>query len=333
MSCRKALAAVTAALAGLGCVAACGTSSDTATAAADAGSVASDAASCTAPPAPDTAPAVAGPERLKSYAELRAALTSGFRVHAFVNYKRCKKDGGPGVDATSSSELDTFELHTAAAGASFIDVGKTTFAWIYFTDGYEYLWDYGRIRFNEDGSSSVRAQYYKPGSYAQVLDEEFTCSLDVDGAAEATGGMSVFKEPMAPSRLETFDALMRTLNGGASAHALVDFSACQKLENGTATGAGPAVVERIPFGLNEYFGKSVIGNPAAFVATSQASLHLTDTATIANRYAKLRVTAVNTASVLVMENKPGDLSPLSTAEYSCPVATAAKPAGVSLFGR
>ena len=76
----------------------------------------------------------------------------------------------------------------------------------------------------------------------------------------------------------------------------------------------------------------MIGNPAAFVATSQTSLHLTDGAPIANRYAKLRVSATNSATVLVMQNKPGDLSPLGTVEYSCPVATAAKPGGVSLFG-
>jgi hypothetical protein len=326
------LAAMTTVIAVIGCVAACGTTSDTARSGASQGTTSTDGGPCVAPAEPVASPVVAGPERLKSYAEIRAALTAGFRVRSFVNYKRCKKDGGPGVDATSSSEIDTFELQTPASGPSFIDVGKTTLAWIYFTDGYEYLWDYGRIRFNEDGSSSVRAQYYRPVTFEQVLDEEFTCSLDVDGAADGAGGISFFKEAKAPRPLETFDALVTTLNGGASAHALVDFVTCQKLENGKVTGAGPAVIERIPFALNEYFGKSVIGNPAAFVATSQSSLHLTDGAPIANRYAKLRVSAAGSASVLVMQNKPGSLSPLSTAEYRCPIASDAKPGGVSLFG-
>jgi len=76
----------------------------------------------------------------------------------------------------------------------------------------------------------------------------------------------------------------------------------------------------------------VIGNPAAFVATSQSALHLTDGAPIANRYAKLRASAAGSASVLVMQSKPGDLSPLSTMKYRCPLATDAKPAGVSLYG-
>lgn len=76
----------------------------------------------------------------------------------------------------------------------------------------------------------------------------------------------------------------------------------------------------------------MIGNPAAFVATSQSALQLTDGAPIANRYAKLRVSAAGSASVLVMQSKPGDLSPLSIMEYRCPLATDAKPAEVWLYG-
>ena len=80
-----------------------------------------------------------------------------------------------------------------------------------------------------------------------------------------------------------------------------------------------------------HFGKLVVGNPAAFVATSHASLHLLPDG-IANRYAKLRVTAADEASVLIMTNKAVGLELIESAEYSCPLATTATGAGVTLFG-
>lgn len=275
-------------------------------------------------------PAAAIPARLKSYREIREALLSGARVRLSINYKLCTKDGGPGVDATSSTEVDTFQLSTPTQGPSSIEISKSNLAWIY-RDGYEYLWNYGQIRFDEDGTVSVRAQYYKPITFVQSLDEELRCGLDADGSAGGDRGMSVFKEPNAPRRLTSLPDLLGVLGGGAPAHALVDLAGCQKLEDKKAVGAGPRIVERIPFVLNEYFGKSVVGNPAAFLATSHAALHLRPDG-IASRYAKLRINATGDASVLIMENKPVALEPIASAEYTCPLATTATGAGVSLFG-
>ena len=276
------------------------------------------------------APVTLAPTRLKSYAEIKEAVLSGARVRISVNYKICSKDGGAGVDASSTTDLDSFEVKTPAGGPSSIESSKSNLAWI-FRDGYEYLWNYGKIRFGEDGTASVRAQYYKPNTFTQSLDEEFTCGLDTDGKGAPKTGMSVFREPAAPRRLQTFAELMTTLNGGGYAHALVDLAKCQKLVDKKPAGPGPNIVENIPFGLNEYFGKMVVGNPAAFVATSHAGLDLLPDG-IANRYAKLRVTATDEASVLIMTNKPAGLELIESAEYSCPLATTATGGGVSLFG-
>jgi hypothetical protein len=139
----------------------------------------------------------AQPVRIKNFKDLVASLSAGERIRVVIHYAKCKlsmegSQQSPAPDAIAGMDIDTFEYF--APGAA-----HNVKAFLVFSEmkmiqnpiGKGFVYNYGKVRINEDNSVIVSAKYVNPKNLKVVMDESFSCILN-DGTNE--GGIDLFKQ-------------------------------------------------------------------------------------------------------------------------------------------
>lgn len=134
--------------------------------------------------------------RISKFDELIQSLNSGEQVRVIIDYSLCnwasaEESQKPLPKAVVGMDIDTYEYFAPAAVRN-----KTAF--VVFSQskliqnpiGKGFVYNYGKVRINDDNSVVVSAKYIHPKSFKVVMDETFSGKLN-DG--ENSGGVSLFK--------------------------------------------------------------------------------------------------------------------------------------------
>lgn len=138
----------------------------------------------------------AQPVRIKSFKDLEASLNNGERVRVVIHYAQCKlsTDGSqqsPAPDAITGMDIDTFEYF--APGAAHNLKAFLVFSQMKMIQnpiGKGFVYNYGKVRINDDNSVIVSAKYINPKNLKVVMDESFSGILN-DGTNG--GGIDLFR--------------------------------------------------------------------------------------------------------------------------------------------
>jgi len=135
--------------------------------------------------------------RINNFSDLMLALNSGEQVRAVMHYSQCKWDTalqsqGAIPEATASIVIDTWEYFARGAirnKMAFVVFSKS--ALIENPIGKGFVYNYGKVRINEDNSVIVSAKYIHPKSLRTLMDESFRCTIH---SGENAGGVDLFKQ-------------------------------------------------------------------------------------------------------------------------------------------
>jgi hypothetical protein len=138
----------------------------------------------------------AQPARIKNFNDLVVLLSNGEQVRVVIHYSQCKfsADGSqqsPAPDAITGMDIDTFEYF--APGAAYNLKAFLVFSQMKMIQnplGKGFVYNYGKVRINEDNSVIVSAKYVNPKNFKVVMDESFSCILNNGSNG---GGIDLFK--------------------------------------------------------------------------------------------------------------------------------------------
>jgi hypothetical protein len=138
----------------------------------------------------------AQPARIKNFNDLVVSLSNGEQVRVVIHYAKCKlsMDGtkqSPAPDAIAGMDIDTFEYF--APGAAHNIVPFLVFSQMKMIQnpmGKGFVYNYGKVRINDDNSVNISAKYVNPKNFKVVMDESFSGILN-DGTNG--GGIDLFK--------------------------------------------------------------------------------------------------------------------------------------------
>ena len=138
----------------------------------------------------------AQPARIKNFNELIASLSTGERVRAVIHYAKCRfstegSKQSPAPDAITGMDIDTFEYFAPGAAhnlKAFLVFSQMKM--IQNPKGKGFVYNYGKVRINEDDSVTVLAKYVNPKNFKVVMDESFSGILNNGNNG---GGIDLFK--------------------------------------------------------------------------------------------------------------------------------------------
>jgi hypothetical protein len=121
--------------------------------------------------------------RLTSFEELMQSLNSGEQVRVVIHYRLCQwKDTtnhSPVTDAITGMDIDTYEYF--APGAA-----RNKNAFVVFSNskliqnpmGKGFVFNYGKVRINDDNTVQVSAKYLHPQNHKELMSEVFVGKLN-----------------------------------------------------------------------------------------------------------------------------------------------------------
>lgn len=135
------------------------------------------------------------PIRITNFEDLIESLNSGSHVKVVIHYSQCNwKDSinlAPLPDATAGLTIDTYEYFAKEAirnKNAFIVFSSSKL--IQNPKGKGFVYNYGKVRINEDNTVEITAKYIHPKTFKVLMDEVFAGKLN-DGKND--GGISLFK--------------------------------------------------------------------------------------------------------------------------------------------
>jgi len=134
-------------------------------------------------------------------------------------------------------------------------------------------------------------------------------------------------EKPAPRKLLSFTELNQSLEAGYSVRAVLRYAKCD------LDGApGPNAVGGMDIGVYEYFAKGVVGNPQAYLATSENKLIHMQSGKVFN-YVKLSIREDDTVEIRAQYLNPTDFTVKMDETFKCRIDDGTGTAGVELFSR
>lgn len=127
--------------------------------------------------------------QLKSFPDLLSALKSGDRVKVIFNYKNCKlisdNEETSAPDATGGMEIVNFEYFAPKSvknDKGFFSASQTV---LIYHPKYGHVYNYVKVKVDEDGNVKVVAQYLDPKTYEIKMDESFYTKISDDNSDKA----------------------------------------------------------------------------------------------------------------------------------------------------
>lgn len=129
-------------------------------------------------------PAFAQTERVSDFNDFLSALNKGSYVRVVINYARCSRPAGKSgitgtVDAITGMDIDTYEYF--AAGAIHNKNAYVVFSvskLIQNPHGKGFVYNYGKVRINDDNTAVITVKYIHPKSFKVLMDESYNGNLN-----------------------------------------------------------------------------------------------------------------------------------------------------------
>lgn len=122
----------------------------------------------------------AQPKQIKSFNELMDALNRGERVRTVIHYAKCTlirnnemQEKSP--DAVSGLDIDTYE-YFARMAVRGNDKAFLVFSANHFIQnpiGMGYVYNYGKVRIDEDGKITITVTYVEPLTLEETMNQKF----------------------------------------------------------------------------------------------------------------------------------------------------------------
>lgn len=128
-------------------------------------------------------------KQLHSFAELISALNGGQSVRVVIHYGDCMLIDGNQIqekspDAVGGMPLDVYEYFAQGSiGNKQAFVVSSTSKLIQNPKGKGFVYNYAKIRVDEDGKVKLTANYLNPTDYSVLMDENFFTEIN-DGKNE-----------------------------------------------------------------------------------------------------------------------------------------------------
>lgn len=134
--------------------------------------------------------------RISGFNELMLSLNSGERLRVIIDYSLCnwafaEESQKPLPKAVVGMDIDTYEYFAPGAvrnKSAFMVFSQSKL--IQNPMGKGFVYNYGKVRINDDNTVVVSAKYIHPKSFKVLMDETFSGKLN-DGING--GGVSIFK--------------------------------------------------------------------------------------------------------------------------------------------
>jgi len=134
--------------------------------------------------------------RLSSFDELMQSLNSGERVRVVIEYGLCQwapseNKQTPTPKAVTGMDIDTYEYFSVGAvhnKNAFVVFSNSKL--IQNPIGKGFVFNYGKVRINDDNTVQVTAKYIHPRNHKELMSEVFVGKLN-DG--HNNEGINIFK--------------------------------------------------------------------------------------------------------------------------------------------
>jgi hypothetical protein len=128
----------------------------------------------------------AKPKRLESFNEIYNVLKSGEKVRVIIEYAKCKliadNEETTAPDAVGGMDINNFEYFAPKSiknDKAFISTSQTV---LINHPKYGYVYNYVKLKFDEENKVKITAQYVDPKTYEAKMDENFFTNInDLDG--------------------------------------------------------------------------------------------------------------------------------------------------------
>lgn len=140
-----------------------------------------------------------GPERLDTLDRLMSALRAGAGVRIVIDYSRTvlvseddpeKERRGPAaIGGMTVSNFEWFDRGVVRNPRAYVALSETH---LIAHPSYGHVFNYVRLRIDEEGGVEITAQYLRPTSFEVVMNETFRGRLAGEGKE---GAVSVFRIP------------------------------------------------------------------------------------------------------------------------------------------
>lgn len=155
---------------------------------------------------------------------------------------------------------------------------------------------------------------------------------DAEPGADATSGgeggsCTCNCAPQGPQQLKDFPSLMDALQAGRSVRTVLHYAKCD-----LAGSAGPNAIGGMELGTFEYFAAGVVGNPKAYVASSENKLIHLQSGKVYN-YVKVRIQEDGAVTITAQYLNPTTFEVTMDETFTCKIDDGSKTAGVHLFAQ